>query len=378
MNTSFSALDTFQTCPLKYKFQEVDKIKTPKSPEAVFGSLVHSTMKFIHDGNFILPTQKQALDHFSKNWNSEAFEDEISERIAFAQGIKIIQDYYKKNDPNKTQIVDLESRFTIKLPDKKETHLISGFIDRIDKVEDGFEIIDYKTARKLPSQELVDDNLQLLIYLLAFLDRYPDQKPENVKLSLYFLKHSTKLSTVKKVDQVENEKMKVIDLVNQIEGSSFQPRVSPLCGWCGYQKICPMWKHKFRKNQEIKDGKEKEKEKEKIIDEYIEIQNKIKTLKKRVAELGEQIQEIMKEEEAERLFSGDMIIARTSRKTWKFDEEKLKNILDEVGMWENVLKVDLAKLKKVSETLPPTLKRQVDDAKYIDGETWSLSIKKSK
>jgi RecB family exonuclease/regulator of replication initiation timing len=374
MNTSFSALDTFQTCPLKYKFQEVDKIKTPKSPEAVFGSLVHSTMKFIHDGNFILPTQKQALDHFSKNWNSEAFEDEISERIAFAQGIKIIQDYYKKNDPNKTQIVDLESRFTIKLPDKKETHLISGFIDRIDKVEDGFEIIDYKTARKLPSQELVDDNLQLLIYLLAFLDRYPDQKPENVKLSLYFLKHSTKLSTVKKVDQVENEKMKVIDLVNQIEGSSFQPRVSPLCGWCGYQKICPMWKHKFRKNQEIKDGKEKEK----IIDEYIEIQNKIKTLKKRVAELGEQIQEIMKEEEAERLFSGDMIIARTSRKTWKFDEEKLKNILDEVGMWENVLKVDLAKLKKVSETLPPTLKRQVDDAKYIDGETWSLSIKKSK
>ena len=374
MNTSFSALDTFQTCPLKYKFQEVDKIKTPKSPEAVFGSLVHSTMKFIHDGNFILPTQKQALDHFSKNWNSEAFEDEISERIAFAQGIKIIQDYYKKNDPNKTQIVDLESRFTIKLPDKKETHLISGFIDRIDKVEDGFEIIDYKTARKLPSQELVDDNLQLLIYLLAFLDRYPDQKPENVKLSLYFLKHSTKLSTVKKVDQVENEKMKVIDLVNQIEGSSFQPRVSPLCGWCGYQKICPMWKHKFRKNQEIKDGKEKEK----IIDEYIEIQNKIKTLKKRVAELGEQIQEIMKEEEAERLFSSDMIIARTSRKTWKFDEEKLKNILDEVGMWENVLKVDLAKLKKVSETLPPTLKRQVDDAKYIDGETWSLSIKKSK
>jgi RecB family exonuclease len=374
MNTSFSALDTFQTCPLKYKFQEVDKIKTPKSPEAVFGSLVHSTMKFIHDGNFILPTQKQALDHFSKNWNSEIFEDEISERIAFAQGIKIIQDYYKKNDPNKTQIVDLESRFTIKLPDKKETHLISGFIDRIDKVEDGFEIIDYKTARKLPSQELVDDNLQLLIYLLAFLDRYPDQKPENVKLSLYFLKHSTKLSTVKKVDQVENEKMKIIDLVNQIEGSSFQPRVSPLCGWCGYQKICPMWKHKFRKNQEIKDGKEKEK----IIDEYIEIQNKIKTLKKRVAELGEQIQEIMKEEEAERLFSGDMIIARTSRKTWKFDEEKLKNILDEVGMWENVLKVDLAKLKKVSETLPPTLKRQVDDAKYIDGETWSLSIKKSK
>jgi len=376
MNTSFSALDTFQTCPLKYKFQEMDKIKTPKSPEAVFGSLVHSTMKFIHDGNFILPTQKQALDHFSKNWNSEVFKDEISERIAFAQGIKIIQDYYKKNDPNKTQIVDLESRFTIKLADKKETHLISGFIDRIDKVEDGFEIIDYKTARKLPSQELVNDNLQLLIYLLAFLDRYPDQQPENVKLSLYFLKHSTKLSTIKKVEQVADEKMKILDLIGQIEGSTFQPRVSPLCGWCGYQKICPMWKHKFREQQENKD--EKGEEKEKIIDEYIEIQNKIKTLKKRVAELGEKIQSIMEEENAERLFSNNMIIARVSRKTWKFDEEKLKNILEEVGMWENVLRVDVAKLKKVSETLPPTLKRQVDDSRYVDKETWNLSVKKGK
>jgi RecB family exonuclease len=376
MNTSFSALDTFQTCPLKYKFQEMDKIKTPKSPEAVFGSLVHSTMKFIHDGNFILPTQKQALDHFSKNWNSEVFKDEISERIAFAQGIKIIQDYYKKNDPNKTQIVDLESRFTIKLADKKETHLISGFIDRIDKIEDGFEIIDYKTARKLPSQELINDNLQLLIYLLAFLDRYPDQKPENVKLSLYFLKHSTKLSTIKKVGQVADEKMKILDLIGQIEGSTFQPRVSPLCGWCGYQKICPMWKHKFREQQENKD--EKGEGKEKIIDEYIEIQNKIKTLKKRVAELGEKIQSIMEEENAERLFSNNMIIARVSRKTWKFNEEKLKNILEEVGMWENVLKVDVVKLRKVSETLPPTLKRQVDDSRYIDKETWNLSVKKGK
>lgn len=374
MNTSYSALDTFQTCPLKFKYQEVEKIKTEKSPEAVFGSLIHSTMKFIHSGNFILPTQKQALDYFAKSWNSKIFKDEISERSAFAQGVKIVQDYYKKNDPSKVQIVDLESRFTIEIPDKNEKHLVSGFIDRIDKLEEGYEIIDYKTARKLPSQALIDDNLQLLIYLLAFLKRYPNEKPENVKLTLYFLKHSVKLSTIKKGAQVEEEKMKILDVIERIKNSKFEPKISALCDWCGYQKICPMWKHKFIKNQNL--NLKNQKEKAEIIKEYIALQNKIKESKKRIAELGEQIQEIMQEEKADRLFSGDMIVARTARKIWRYDEEKLKKILDEAGIWENVLKVDAIKLKKVSETLPSIFKRQVEGTKYVEKETWSLSVKK--
>ncbi len=376
MNTSFSALDTFQTCPLKYKYQVIDKIKTPKAPEAVFGSLMHSVMKFIHDGNFVLPTQKDALNYFSKNWNSEVFEDEVQERTAFAQGVKIIQDYYKKNKPEEFQIVDLESRFSIDLKDKNETHLVSGFIDRIDKTANGFEIIDYKTSRKLPPQNSVDDNLQLLIYLLAFLKRYPKVSADKVKLSLYFLKHGTKLSTQKKEDQIEEEKMKIIDTINAVEKSDFQPQVSPLCDWCGYQEMCPMWKHKFKQKQEL--GIKSQKEKEEIIQEYIELQQKMKDYRKKIGELNEQILEIMKEEEAERLFSGDKIIARTPRKTWKYDEEKLKNILEEVGMWENILKVDGTKLKKVVETLPPKVKKQVEDSKYIDKETFSLSVKENK
>lgn len=376
MNTSFSALDTFKTCPLKYKYQIIDKIKTPKSPEAVFGTLIHSVMKFIHDGNFLLPTQKEALNFFSKNWNSEIFEDELSERAAFAQGVKIIQDYYKKNDPKDVQIVDLESRFTIEMKDKNETHLVSGFIDRIDKTQDGFEIIDYKTARKLPPQNSIDDNLQLLIYLLAFLKRYPNVDPGKITLSLYFLKHSAKLSTQKKEDQIEEEKMKIIDTIGEIQKSDFKPQVSPLCDWCGYQKMCPMWSHKFK--QEKASGVKNREEKEKIIQEYIKLQKNMKNSRKKIAELSQKILEIMHQEDVERLFSGDKIVARTGRKTWKYDEEKLKNILQQAGMWENVLKVDGIKLKKAAEVLPPKIKKQIEDSKYVDKESYSLSIKKVK
>lgn len=250
MNTSYSALDSFRTCPLRYKFSQIDKIRPgKKSPEAVFGSVIHSTMQFIHSGSFILPNQKEALNYFSQKWNSDVFENEFQERAAFAQGIKIIQDYYKNNNPSDAKIVDLESHFSVDLRHDGEVHLISGIIDRIDKIKDGFEIIDYKTANKLPAQSHIEDNLQLLIYLLAFIKRYPnlDKTPEKVKLTLYYLKHGTKLSTKKTLEQLKEEKERIFDLFEEIKKSDFQAKTSPLCDWCDYQEICPMWKHKFKK-----------------------------------------------------------------------------------------------------------------------------------
>lgn len=377
MNTSYSALDTFKSCPLKYKFQEIDKLKTPKAPEAVFGTLVHSTLKFIHDGGFILPTQKEALNYFSSNWNTEIFEDETQERMAFAQGIKIIQDYFKKNDPSKAQIVDLESRFTIELSDENEKHLISGFIDRIDKTEDGFEVIDYKTNRKLPAQSYIDENMQLFIYLLALIKRYPqlEQNPQVVKLSLYFLKHGVKLSTIKTSELIEQGRQKLLDIIHEVQKSDFPPCVSPLCQWCGFQQHCPMWKHKF-KNKEPLDINEQERQS--LISEYIKLNEGIKMEKKKLMEIQSTIIAIMEQEKSERLFTEGSIVAKSYRKTYKYDEVKLKDILITQGLWENVLKLDATKLKKVMETLPSSVKKEIEALKELQKESFTLSIKKEK
>ncbi len=94
MRISYSAMDTYQSCPLKYKFQEIDKIKTPKSKEAVFGSTVHETMKFIHTPGILSPTLEQAMEHFTNSWNPAVFDNPDEERAAFSQGIQIIQNYY--------------------------------------------------------------------------------------------------------------------------------------------------------------------------------------------------------------------------------------------------------------------------------------------
>ncbi len=376
MNTSFSALDSFRVCPLKYKYSAIDKIRAgKKSPEAVFGSLIHSTMQFIHDGSFTLPSQKDALNHFSKNWNPEVFENEFQERSAFAQGIKIIQNYYKNNNPYDIKIVDLESRFSVDLKHQGEVHLISGIIDRIDKIEDGYEIIDYKTANKLPAQSHIEENLQLLIYLLAFIKRYPDlaKNPEKVKLSLYYLKHGIKLSTIKTAQQLEQEKEKIFNLFEEIKTSKFQPQTSPLCDWCDYQEICPMWKHKFKKEISATDE-----EKKIIIEKYLDFQAKSKEFKAEIVKLQKELLAIMESEQAERLFVNGKIVSRTHKQTFKYNEEKLREILEEKKLWDKVLKINQTQLNKVLKTLPSADKQQVEKIKELKSESYGLSIKKDK
>jgi len=49
-----------------------------------------------------------------------------------------------------------------------DTHILSGVIDRVDKIDEkSFELIDYKTNKSLPSLAEVNRNPQLGLYALG-------------------------------------------------------------------------------------------------------------------------------------------------------------------------------------------------------------------
>lgn len=377
MRLSYSALETFQNCALKYKFQNIDKIKEPKSKEAVFGTLVHGTMKFIHTPSLLPPKLEDSLDYFSRNWNSDVFEDELEERNAFSMGVAMIQQYYQKNNPNDFNIVDLESRFAVEIknPTDGANHVVSGIIDRIDKTEDGYEIIDYKTTKKMPSQDKVDNDLQLSVYLNAFLARYPKEieRLDKVTVSLYYLKHGVKLSSTRTLDQLQAAKQLFLDVIAEIEKGDFPPNVTPLCDWCGFQKMCPMWKHKFKEERKIDSD-----EINAAIGDYINLKAAITSTKTQFAKLQEKINQYMEQEGVERVFSDEGIIAQTLRKTYKYDEKQLREILEPLDKWESILKVDGIALKNIMGVLAPGTRQDVERARVLDKETKSLTIKKEK
>ncbi|GAF88025.1 unnamed protein product, partial [marine sediment metagenome] len=111
--------------------------------------------------------------------------------------------------------------------------------DRVDKTDQGFEIVDYKTADKVASQKKVDKDEQLTIYALAAKEAL---KIEPTSLALYFLKQNKKVTTKRTKEQLEKEKERVVETAEAIRKSKFPAKPGILCHYCDFRNICPAFK----------------------------------------------------------------------------------------------------------------------------------------
>jgi len=379
MRISYSGLDSFSICPAKYKFQYIDRIKTPKIKEAVFGTLIHECLKVFHEPSLPLPlSEDELLKYFTEKWNADIYKDKQEESFAFYQGVDILKKYYLQNQNQKFNIINLEASFQIPISDNKEFHQITGRIDRIDRLDDGtFEVIDYKTTKKMPAQSDVDNNLQLLIYYLGIVNRWPSLEKEDrpVKLSLYYLRHGEKLSVIRKKEVIKETQQKILDLINQINKSKFEPRVNPLCDWCQYQQYCPLYKHKFisEESPALDDKEIKE-----VIKEYFTIKEKQSIDNKRINELKQIINKYCDDKSIDRIFGNEGYITRLPQQRFSYNFNKVKEILEPIGKWKEILTIDKVKFKKVINSLPYDLKKQIDQTKTLDKEFKVISTSKNK
>ena len=381
MRISYSALETFKRCPLKFKFQYVDKIKAPKSKEAVFGTLLHSALKILHEPGLVIPTEEDILKYLADNWDAKIYSDEQESALAFAQAIKIIKDYYAKNYPADFNVVALETPFEAPIQAGNNLHLITGKIDRIDKTPEGlFEVIDYKTAKKMPSQQTVDKDLQLSIYHLGVANRWPSLAKERrpVKVSLYYLKHGEKLSSASTAQDLASTTEEVIKSLETIgrahETEKFPATPNPLCDWCEYQKNCPFFKHKFKEEKLFFNDQDVKA----LIGEYTKLKDEIDERDRRLGEIKANLSKFMDQENMERVFGDDGYLTRSLVQRFKYDADLLRQILEPLGRWQDILKIDDTKLKKVARELPNNHREKINQARKVDKEYKTLTLKKDK
>ncbi len=361
MRVSFSALETYKICPFKFKCQELDKIKAPKAAPSVFGSCIHSALKRMFERTPLYPALDEVIDFFTEKWSSEKeiFGEEVH-KIYFDDGISMLKDFYKRNPPWNFNAVELESRFETVIENNKnankETHILVGKMDRLDKLpEDGaYEIIDYKTSKRMPSQNAIDKDLQLSIYNLGLLKRWPHLKPLNIKLSHYYLKHNEKIETKRTSEDLENTKIEILSLINEIQNlikneKEFIPTPSGLCDHCGYRKICPMWKHLYEKSQ-ISNLKSQN-DIEPLIEEFFALKNQTQQNNRRISEINAQISEFMTQMGLNRVFGENGYLTRILLERTSYDMPKIKQILEGLNLWNEVAK------KKQFSSLKATKKK---------------------
>ncbi|QQG42332.1 MAG: PD-(D/E)XK nuclease family protein [Candidatus Giovannonibacteria bacterium] len=381
MRTSYSALATYQQCPQKFKFEVIDKIKAPKSPEALFGSSMHGALKFMFSRDPLFPTLDEVLINFSENWKnaaakaSKSLASELA-KIYDESGRKMLKEFFKSNPPWNFSVVDTESRFEVLLSDTQtqETHILAGIIDRIDKIGDGeYEIIDYKTNRKLPSQEAADRNLQMSLYHMALTRRWPSISPDKIKLSLYFLKHDEKISSKRSAENLKTTRDSVLKTIRQISQSQAQDNfptiVSKLCDWCPYKPICPAWRHLYEKTEYPAPD---EAALQSALREYFTIKETDNKNAARVKELQEIIKTYMDAQKIDRVFDErGYYISKKLQQRFKYDFDKVKEILTAAGLesaWQSILEADDKKLKIILKTLSPALRAQIESQKILAKE----------
>ncbi|MCD6442237.1 PD-(D/E)XK nuclease family protein, partial [bacterium] len=151
------------------------------------------------------------------------------------KGKRILKNFYEDFIKNPPQVIGVEQSFAFKLKE----YWIKGKIDRIDILDGGLELIDYKTGNPKKDGKLTaEDKEQLLIYQLASQSLNSlFQKPVN-RLTYYYLENGQKVSFSAKPKELEKMQEKLIRTIEQIKKSDFAPNPSQLCKYCDFYNIC--------------------------------------------------------------------------------------------------------------------------------------------
>ena len=251
---SFSKLDTFDQCGLKFLLKYREGLRAPERSLALdLGSLCH----------LVLELKGKALSG-GKPINYARLSDIMVNGIKDLPGIntlrkRYVATWYKKDAYRSLTYNDKMSIFKHVLHTEmtgdptwhpiafeqpfafvyKNQCIIRGFIDRIDKNAKGqYRTVDYKTSRKPFPKSKLPTALQFAIYGMAIWTLYGTVPEESLYRFILINENQRALTkgwekrAIKKID-------KLLSAIKEADARGYKPKATPLCHWCDYCKTNP-------------------------------------------------------------------------------------------------------------------------------------------
>ena len=238
---------TFRQCPLKFKYNKIDKIPDPSGKEALMGNFVHDVLEELYKVEPEGRSKEQAQSLAREMWSGRNWEKRIKPLVPDAEEYRMfrwkawwcIENLWKIENPEEIEPDGLEYELNGEVSGVQ----LKGFIDRFTMDEGGGVVIsDYKTG-KVPRKEYVDERfMQLRIYgtLIDALDI-----GHTSSLELLYLKDGVKFEVPFGDEDITKTSVYVRSAKDDIDKAcatgDFPAQKSVLCGWCCYKGICPLW-----------------------------------------------------------------------------------------------------------------------------------------
>jgi putative RecB family exonuclease len=283
-----SKLDVYKNCARRYQYRYVDKIsRRRKTPETVVGVAVHAAFEELY--GLVSGGKVPALIDVHALYE-KALDEEWDETVQLKDarftrddwkkvGRDCVELYYSAHAPfNEDRTVAVEKRVGFPLEVEGHEYRIEGFVDRLSLAPDGaFEIHDYKTAKSLPNQEHADADWQLALYELAIRREWPDAK--DVRLKWHYVRHGKTLTSVRDLAAREALRADVAKTIAAIKHDhEFVPNPGPLCDWCEYRDLCPVFAHR-EKIAALPPAERKRDDGVKLVNELADVEGKRRKLK---------------------------------------------------------------------------------------------------
>jgi RecB family exonuclease len=278
MKLSYSAISSYLDCPLKYYYSYVERRPTPDTPALAFGKSVHEALRWLYDVKTPEPhTRNELIDYLDECWLKEGYSSP-EERLRYFLHARSVLDLYYRNNIVEGEALEmpvaLEHKFLIDL----DFCELSGVIDRMDRLPDGtFEILDYKTNRRLPPAKKLARDLQLPLYTASAEKIW---QVEVSRATFYYLvlnhRHSVHVG-LERVEEALDEVRKVAEAVSR---ERFDPCRNNLCPWCDFIPDCPVWEG--RSLPEKKSSWTTPLSIEEIVDEVVVMQRQVEEHRARI------------------------------------------------------------------------------------------------
>jgi len=238
LKLSFSQVEDYLVCPLKYKYVHVLRIPLLPNQQIIYGQALHKAVQAY--GQAKLNHQKISAKDLEKvllnYWSSEGFISRQHEEARLARAKEILRDFYRVQQKAHPKIKYIEEEFSV----PKGNLIIKGRWDRVDEVDGKIEIIDFKTS-EVKDQAAADrrakQSVQLGIYAAVWLERF-GTLPDLVML--YFLESGLKGCVTKSREEIAKVWQIVANVGGGIRQADFKAKPNyQVCSFCAYNEICP-------------------------------------------------------------------------------------------------------------------------------------------
>lgn len=238
LSLSYSQVDAYLTCPLRYRFLRIMRIPVLPHHNLVFGRVCHHTihyyLKMKMRGKTV--SEEDILRAFEDRWVNEGFLSREHEEMRKKEGTEAMRLYYRRQEASEVLPQFLEKEFRVLLEGVK----LTGRWDRVDYLEEGGVIIDFK-ATAIKDQKEADkrtrDSLQMDIYAYAFAR---SQELPLIETRLHFLESDIIGRAPKGEREYRRAEEKIKKVAKGIRSQDYRAKPDwHNCSLCDFKSICP-------------------------------------------------------------------------------------------------------------------------------------------